>query len=72
MKEKSQVEDIDRSIYDFKDDEKDAYRIKVRLFYKKGIFQLKILNMVIKKGKRKLPLHDFSIVKATAPFYLRE
>ena len=31
MKEKSQVEDIDRSIYDFKDDEKDAYRIKAGL-----------------------------------------
>ena len=27
MKEKSYVEDIDRSVYDFKDDEKDAYRI---------------------------------------------
>lgn len=33
--------------------------VKVCLFYKKGTFQLKILNMVIKKGKRKLPLHRF-------------
>ena len=28
MKEKSYVEDIDRSIYDFKDDEKDAYKFQ--------------------------------------------
>ena len=28
MKEKTYVEDIDRNIYDFKDDEKDAYKIK--------------------------------------------
>ena len=28
----------------------------------------RVLNMVIKKGKRKLPLHDLKIVKATAPF----
>ena len=31
MKEKSYVEDIDRSVYDFKDDEKDAYKIKAGL-----------------------------------------
>ena len=31
MKEKTYVEDIDRNIYDFKDDEKDAYKIKARL-----------------------------------------
>ena len=29
MKEKSYVEDIDRSVYDFKDDEKDAYKMQV-------------------------------------------
>ena len=28
MREKSQVEDIDRSIYDIRDEEKDAYRMK--------------------------------------------
>ena len=28
MKEKSYVEDIDRSVYDFKDDEKDAYKLQ--------------------------------------------
>ena len=27
MREKSQVEDIDRSIYDIRDEEKDAYRM---------------------------------------------
>ena len=26
--------------------------------------------MTIKKAKRKLPLHDYSIVKATVPFFL--
>lgn len=31
MREKSYVEDIDRSIYDFKDDEKDAYKVKAGL-----------------------------------------
>ena len=31
MKEKSYVEDIDRSIYDFKDDEKDAYKLQAGL-----------------------------------------
>lgn len=31
MKEKTYVEDIDRNIYDFKDDEKDAYKIKAGL-----------------------------------------
>ena len=31
MKEKSHVEDIDRSIYDFRDEEKDAYRINAGL-----------------------------------------
>ena len=31
MKEKSYVEDIDRSIYDFKDDEKDAYKFQAGL-----------------------------------------
>ena len=31
MKEKSYVEDIDRSVYDFKDDEKDAYKLQVGL-----------------------------------------
>ena len=36
MREKSQVEDIDRSIYDIRDEEKDAYRMKeglVQQFY---------------------------------------
>ena len=28
MREKSQVEDIDRSIYDIRDEEKDAYRME--------------------------------------------
>lgn len=28
MKEKSHVEDIDRSVYDIKDEEKDAYRLE--------------------------------------------
>ena len=28
MKEKTYVEDIDRSIYDMKNDEKDAYKVK--------------------------------------------
>ena len=28
MEEKSYVEDIDRSIYDIRDDEKDAYKLK--------------------------------------------
>ena len=28
MKEKSHVEDIDRSVYDIKDEEKEAYRIE--------------------------------------------
>lgn len=28
MKEKTYVEDVDRNMYDFRDDEKDAYRIK--------------------------------------------
>ena len=28
MNEKSQVEDIDRSIYDIRDEEKDAYRME--------------------------------------------
>lgn len=31
MKEKSYVEDIDRSVYDFKDDEKDAYKLQAGL-----------------------------------------
>ena len=31
MKEKTYVEDIDRNIYDFKDEEKDAYRINAGL-----------------------------------------
>jgi len=31
VREKSYVEDIDRSIYDFKDDEKDAYKVKAGL-----------------------------------------
>lgn len=31
MREKSYVEDIDRSIYDFKDDEKDVYKVKAGL-----------------------------------------
>ena len=31
MKEKTYVEDIDRNIYDFKDEEKDAYKIKAGL-----------------------------------------
>jgi len=28
--------------------------------------------MTIKKAKRKLPLHDYSIVKATVPFLFAE
>ena len=28
MREKSQVDDIDRSIYDIRDEEKDAYRME--------------------------------------------
>ena len=28
MKEKTYVEDVDRNMYDFRNDEKDAYRIK--------------------------------------------
>ena len=28
MKEKTYVEDIDRSMYDFRDEEKDAYRVR--------------------------------------------
>ena len=28
MKEKSHVEDIDRSVYDIRDEEKDAYRLE--------------------------------------------
>ena len=28
MKEKTYVEDIDRSMYDFRNEEKDAYRVK--------------------------------------------
>ena len=31
MKEKTYVEDIDRNIYDFKDEEKDAYKLKAGL-----------------------------------------
>ena len=31
MKEKTQVEDIDRSIYDIKDKENDAYRMEAGL-----------------------------------------
>ena len=31
MKEKGYVEDIDRSVYDFKDDEKDAYKLQAGL-----------------------------------------
>ena len=31
MKEKSQVENIDRSLYDFRNEEKDAYRVKAGL-----------------------------------------
>ena len=30
MKEKTYVEDVDRNMYDFRNDEKDAYRIKER------------------------------------------
>ena len=33
MKEKSHVEDIDRSVYDIKDEEKDAYRLEEGLTY---------------------------------------
>ena len=29
MKEKTYVEDVDRNMYDFRNDEKDAYRITV-------------------------------------------
>lgn len=31
MEEKTQINDIDRSIYDIKDEEKDAYRIQAGL-----------------------------------------
>ena len=31
MKEKTYVQDIERNIYDFKDEEKDAYRINAGL-----------------------------------------
>ncbi len=59
MKEKSQVEDIDRSIYDFKDDEKDAYRIKVRLFYKKRNFSIKNLKYGYQKRQKEAAASRF-------------
>ena len=31
MREKSQVDNIDRSLYDFRNEEKDAYRVKAGL-----------------------------------------
>ena len=31
MKEKTQVEDIDRSVYDIRDEERDAYRMQAGL-----------------------------------------
>ena len=38
MEEKTYVDDIDRSIYDIKNDEKDVYRIQEGLTPEKGSF----------------------------------